>query len=128
VDPQAPPAEGPADPATPPEDPADPATPSNEFQLGPVRLDRRHGAATVTATLPGPGALELAASKRVRGLRTSVAERGPSRLAVVPTKATKSRLRRSGKATVQLAVTFTPAGGTPRTERATVGLRKRPQA
>jgi hypothetical protein len=60
----------------------------------------------------------------VRGVRTSVAESGPTQLVVVPTRATRSRLRRSGRATVELTVTFTPVGGTPSTRHARVGLRR----
>jgi hypothetical protein len=120
-----PPTQEPIDPPTVPENPAGPTVPSNQFQLGSVKLDRRRGAATVTATVPGPGALELAASKRVRGARTTVNAGGSSSLAIVPTKAAKSRLRRSGKAKVEVTVTYTPTGGTPNALHTTVGLVRR---
>ena len=65
------------------------------------------------------------------GARTSSAGRSPSpaagtvRVAVVPTGKLKRALRRTGKATARIRVTYTPEGGAARTERTTIRLVRR---
>ena len=93
----------------------------------------RNGSATVTVNVPGPGVVTAAdassaassrrataAAKKKKALikpaRAVATKAGPVKLKIKPTKAGKKVLRKKHKLKVRLAITFTPTGGSPRTE------------
>lgn len=90
-------------------------TPSNRFQLGALRRDKRKGTATLALVVPGPGSLKLS-GKGVVGAGATSSAAGTVNLPVRPKGKTKAKLKRTGKAKVTLAVTFTPTGGSAGTE------------
>jgi hypothetical protein len=89
--------------------------PSNAFKLGRPKLNKKTGAAILTATVPGAGQLVLK-GKAIERLAKRARAAGKVRLAVRPAKRTKAGLRRTGKARILVRVTYTPAGGTPKTK------------
>ncbi len=105
--------------------------PVNTFRVAPLRRASRTGAATARVNVPGPGTLSLkplAFLSRhhrpvaVRGGAVTAASAacGTTELRVKPVGAAKRAFRRRGFAAERVAVTFTPSGGSPHTERATL--------
>lgn len=97
--------------------------PTNVFQLGAFQRNRRNGTATLSVSVPGPGALTL----RGRGLYP--VERGPAAATTLELPVHligKSRrdLLTTGQRKAQASITFTPAGGTARTEARKLTLLK----
>jgi len=79
--------------------------------VGGVRLDRRHGTATVAVVVPGLGTVSLDGSvPRSRAVATAVRVT----LRVLPKPPQLRALRRKGSVRLNLAVTFQPSGGLPR--------------
>ena len=99
--------------------------PSNAFELSKPKLNRRTGAARLTARVPGPGTLVL----RGRGI-TKVRKRaegtGTVRLKVRAAGRARKTLKRKGSVTVKARVTFTPTGGSPASDHTTVRLVRKP--
>lgn len=93
----------------------------NDFDFRKAKKNKRKGTAKLTVSVPGAGTLELK-GKNVK--RSSVEADGAGRvaLAVKPVGAAKRALRRQGRKTVSVSVTFTPDGGEPNTESTKVGL------
>ncbi len=94
--------------------------PSNQLSFAKPKLDKRHGTATLTVAVPGPGALGLAgkgiAVPRVAAGPVSplitVQAAGPVKLRIKAKGKARTTLERTGEATVKATVTFTPTGGT----------------
>jgi DNA-binding beta-propeller fold protein YncE len=101
--------------------------PSNFFTLGRLARDRGKGTATIQVAVPVAGGLALAG----RGVHPVTRSAGAAGLVALPVrlfgKARKGLLR-SGRRKARLAITFTPEGGTPRTETRHVVLLKKTQA
>jgi len=97
--------------------------PSNAFSLGRVSLDRRRGTATLSVNLPSPGSLVLR-GKGVRPVDRQVAAAGVVRLTILPSAATRRLLSRRGRASVRVVLTFTPSGGSARSQARAVTLRR----
>lgn len=138
---QAPPAGGP---------PAPPPPPSNEFSFGPkVKFKNGGTQATIVVNVPGPGTVSAAqqgatasaaralASASAVGLKakgkkkaqivpTSVTATaaGPVKLTVKLTGPAKKVLAKKRKLTVSVAVTYTPTGGSAKTEDKTLVFKK----
>jgi hypothetical protein len=92
--------------------------------LGKLTRDRRTGAATIVAVVPGPGRLVLS-GKGIRKSAQQVPRGGSVNVQVRPTRSTLRRLRRSGHATVRAKLRFlASAGGEHRTAK-TIKLLKR---
>jgi hypothetical protein len=119
---------------------------SNRFAIGKVRLDRRHGTATVAVDVSGPGRLtasgegRLAAAPKprepkahatkakkrqalIKPVTVNVTRAGDVTLHLRPTPAARAVLRQKHKLRVPVEVTFAPAGGSPRTATVPVVLR-----
>jgi hypothetical protein len=103
-----------------PSPPAPPApakpVPSNLFRFGTLRRDVRHGTASLSVIVPGPGTLVLA------GKRRAIRATGTAKLRIAATGAVRRRLLRTGRVNVRAKVTYTPVGGTPRTRAKTITL------
>ena len=101
--------------------------PSNQFTLGkPSR--KKHGRARVEATLPGPGQITLSeanagVSARIKPFAAAVDAAGNKTLKIKPTKHTKMELL-DHRVKVDFAVTYTPTGGEPSSQSATVRLKR----
>jgi len=104
--------------------------PSNAVTLGAVTLNKRKGTATINLTLPNPG--ELTASGK--GIKASSADgaaisksvaAGPTTLLIKAKGAQRKTLNRSGKVTLGVAITYTPANGVPGIQSVKVKLIKR---
>jgi streptogramin lyase len=98
------------------EPPPDDGPPDNDFQFGKVKKNKKKGTATQTVIVPGPGAVQLARSKKVKGDEESTAVGGEVKLKVKPRGKADRRLEQDGKAKVGLEVTYTPSGGDPNTK------------
>lgn len=94
-------------------------TPPNAFTIGSVNAKRR----TVTLTLPGPGAVDITATKLVKSSHTDVAAGGDVVVPVALAKRGKSLLRKKGKLKALLGITFTPTGGEPSAQSAKLKLK-----
>lgn len=81
--------------------------PPNDFTIGKVKGTK------VSLTLPGPGSLDVAKSKRVMGRHTPFHAGGAVTLRVHLKKTGKAIFRRGGK--IKTSLTFTPDGGDPNT-------------
>jgi Bacterial Ig domain/Low-density lipoprotein receptor repeat class B len=88
---------------------------SNAFTLGKPKLNKRKGTAKLPASVPGPGALTLLKTKRVKAATATASDAGQVRLRVRPRGGAKKTLIHRGKAKVTVQVTFSPVGGTPST-------------
>ena len=113
----------PPPPGTPPPD--DGVLPSNEFSFGEVKKNKKRGTAKLTVNVPGPGALELAKTRKVKGAGGAVEAEGAAKLRIKPKGKAKRKLDDGGKTKVKAEVTFTPDGGTPSTRTKRVKLVKR---
>jgi hypothetical protein len=93
------------------------------FKLGKkVARNRKKGTATLTVNVGGPGQLTLIGKKTKRRSKTAT---GPSKVKLTikaKNKAAKA-LRKTGKAKVKIAVTYTPTGGLPAIAEKSVTLR-----
>jgi hypothetical protein len=99
------------------------ARPANSFALSRPKLNTRRGSAILTVIIPGPGKLLLKGAgieKRAKSVRRV----GKVTLTVNATGKTKRKLGRTGNATVTARVTYTPAGGDPKTRSTHFALRR----
>jgi len=83
------------------------------FGFGKVKPNKNRGTAKLTLKVPGPGDLELAKTKRVRGARERAGAAGRVKLPVQPRGKAKRELKVRGKAKVEAEVTYTPDGDDP---------------
>jgi hypothetical protein len=111
-------------PQPPPPPPSEPPA-SNDFSFGKVRKNKKKGTAKLTLEVPGPGELELAKTKKVRGDDDSADEAGKEKLSIKPKGKAKKRLNHSGKTKVKAEVTFAPDGSEPNLKRKRIKLLKR---
>jgi len=100
------------------------STPSNDFGIGKLKRDRKRGTGKLTVKVPGPGTLDLT-GRRVKDVAEHAADAGKVKLPVRPGRRKMATLLRLGDAEVRVRVTFTPEGGNPNTEKATLTLIKR---
>lgn len=95
--------------------------PSNAFHLGKPALNKRKGTARVKVVLPGPGQITLK-GKGVKTFSKKVATGGPVILPIEASGPLAAEMRRSGSGAATVKVTFTPKGGSARTEQLKVKL------
>jgi hypothetical protein len=81
--------------------------PSSVFSLVVAKLDPRTGTARLTADVPGVGNLKLE-GEGIRPARRHANLAGDVSLPLIPNRVTKRKLRRNGRATVEIEVTYTP--------------------
>lgn len=86
--------------------------PSNEFQIGRLHRDRRHGTVRLTIQVPGSGNLMLN-GKAVRTVARTVDGPETVTLTVRPKRGKMRVLKRRGHLRVRIEVTFSPDGGVP---------------
>ncbi len=112
----------PIDPPAKPKPPNAKPRPRNEFSFGKLKRNKRKGTAKLTVNVPGPGALELAQDKKVKGDQARAESAGDTTLTVKPKGKAKKKLSQHGKAKLGAEVTYTPDGGDPSTLTASVKL------
>jgi hypothetical protein len=110
----------------PPPPPPPPNGPSNDFTFGKVKKNKKRGTAKLTVNVPGPGDLELARTKKVKGAEKRAASEGSVKLKLKPMGKAKKKLADKGRAKVKAGVTFIPDGGDPNTKSKRVKLARRP--
>ncbi len=115
--------------------------PSNAFSTGRLFLDRKHGAAKLDVTLPGPGGLTVTDARRQVAIASARVDSGqlPTRVRTVsvraggpqtvsvwlrPTPWAKKRLKKRGSLFFRLFLTYTPDGGMTATQGYEGTLRK----
>ena len=99
--------------------------PSNAFTFGQVKKNKKRGTAKLQVRVPGAGELELAGTKKLKGASATAEDAGKVKLPVKAKGKARKKLRKKGKAKVKAAVTFTPNGGDPNTEKESLALIKR---
>jgi streptogramin lyase len=102
-----------------------PGVPENDFEFGKVKKNKKKGTAKLTVVVPGPGEVELAKTKKVKGDEERAEAAGEVKLLVKPGGKAKGKLKDRGKVKVEAEVTYTPTGGTPNTEDKKLKLVKR---
>ncbi len=105
----------------PPSQPPPSQPPSNQVRVG-KPLPRKNGTAALTVTIAGPGVLTLK-GKGVVAVRKRIGKGGKLELTVTPTAKARGTLLKAGRLTVKVEITFTPMGGSPRTESKSVTLK-----
>lgn len=88
--------------------------PTNTFSISPVQPNKKAGTATLIATVPNPGTLQLQGSTVMPQARSF--QSGQQYLTLAPTRSTRKRLKKKGKASGQADVIYTPNFGTPSTQ------------
>ena len=88
--------------------------PTNTFSISPVQPNKKAGTATLIATVPNPGTLQLQGSTVMPQARSL--QSGQQYLTLAPTRSTRKRLKKKGKASGQADVIYTPNFGTPSTQ------------
>jgi virginiamycin B lyase len=107
--------------------PLPPNAPPNDFSFGKVKRNKSKGTAKLPVIVPGPGGLVLEGKKVKPVVEQAVtrAERGAGTEVLLKVKARgkgKRKLNRTGKAKVNLEVTYTPTGGQPNTQGTSLRL------
>lgn len=98
--------------------------PSNFFRFGRVKRNRRSGTATLTVSIPVAGRLELG-GRGIHHLRRTLAGAATVALPIRPIGKFRRQLLASGQRKVMAKITFTPAGGTPRSDERRLTLVKK---
>ncbi|HET8861950.1 MAG TPA: hypothetical protein VFM94_01720 [Solirubrobacterales bacterium] len=96
--------------------------PLSSFSFGRVVSNAKSGAALLTISVPGPGRLTVSGSK-VKRSSVWVGGAGDVRLRVKTKGKALERLRRNGRVTVAVKVSFSPAGGAATTAQRKVVLK-----
>jgi Glycine rich protein len=122
IEPSARPVDSP--PTTPPS-PARPSVtkPSNAFTLGKLTRNPRKGTAILAVEVPGPGTLSLTGKGLVEQQRTA-SRAGSVSLRIAAKGSFGRKLSSAGQAKLKVRITFTPAGGDPKTLTRTIELIK----
>ena len=106
-------------------------TPTNTFTLGAVARNKKRGTATENATVPNPGTVGVSgkgvkqASAGARTAAVSVPAAGTVQLSIRAKGKKKKKLNTTGKVKVSPVITYTPNGGTPRSQTVKVKLKKK---
>jgi hypothetical protein len=104
--------------------------PSNSFEIGAITRNKTRGTANLTVNVPNPGELTGSGNgvKAASGGRAAVSkpvDAGPARLLVKARGKKKKTLKKKGSVKLNVAVTYTPTGGDPRTQSVKVKLKKK---
>ena len=97
---------------------------SSEFTFAKTELNKKKGLATLVVSIPNAGHLDLA-GYGVKAQSADPTAAGDVSLPIKPNGRVANKLKRGGKATVNVSVTFTPAGVAPRTETTKVKLKRK---
>ena len=115
--------------------PVDPTTQALcQFSLGKVKRNKRRGTAILPVTVPGAGSVSLSGkgvanqqastSRAASAKGTAVAAASTVKLVVKGKGKKRKTLNKTGKVKLNLAITFTPAGGEPSSQSAKLKLKK----
>ncbi len=108
------------------------SAPANTFLVEPAKRAGRNGVTRVPVTVPGPGEIRLdpigllSARNRLTRIRrpqefmATAASCGPTNVSFALKGVARKRLRRYGFVTLKAKVTFTPTGGSPYSEYASI--------
>jgi streptogramin lyase len=108
--------------------------PANTFLVQSAERARRNGVTQVPVTVPGPGEIRLdpigllSARNRLtrihhpRSFTSTAASCGPTNVRIALRGIARKRLRRYGFITLKARVTFTPVGGSPYSEDASIDI------
>jgi hypothetical protein len=97
----------------------------NEISFGKAKLNKKKGTAKLPVNVSGAGDLVLKKTSTVKGAEASTDDAGTVKLNVKPLGKAKKNLKKKGKATVKVSVTFTGNEGDPVTETAKLNLKKK---
>ena len=104
--------------------------PANNFTVVTVTRDRKAGTATITVDVPNAGELVASGPGVIAASAQAVTSKavplGQSQLVVGATGRKKRKLRRKGRAKINVAVTYTPTDGAARTQHVKLKLRRKP--
>ena len=101
--------------------------PSNTFTLGKTKRNQKKGTATITVKVPNPGKLTgsgSGVSAAGAAVISKPVDAGQAQLLIKAKGKKKRKLNDTGKVTLNVAITFTPTGGDPRTKSVKVKLKK----
>ena len=104
--------------------------PTNTFTFGATTRNKRKGTATLNLTLPNPGEL-VASGKGVKASSSGAAVTsksvgaGSAKLLIKAKGKAAKTLNETGAVKVKPKITYTPSGGSPRTESRKLKLRKK---
>jgi hypothetical protein len=104
--------------------------PSNSFTLGRITRNKKKGTATITVNVPNPGELTgsgkgVKAASASRAVMSKSVAAGQAKLLIKATGKKKRKLNETGKVKLNVAITYTPTGGSPNTQSVKVKLKKR---
>jgi hypothetical protein len=95
-------------------------------------ISSKSGGATLSVKLPGAGKLEVVGTAKAGGKTIKVGRvvltatrAGTFEVKLTPSPAAKKRLNKKGSLKVNLALTFTPNGGDPKSKSDSVTLKKK---
>jgi hypothetical protein len=100
--------------------------PSNEFSFGRPKRNLRRGTLTLAVFVPGAGALAASTGRKLVARIQSPIAAGRVSVTVRAARRGVRPLRKMGRLTGILSVTFTPHNGDPKTKSLRVRLRKKP--
>jgi virginiamycin B lyase len=106
--------------------PSGPTGVAVNFSLGKLKLDKERGTGKLTVEVPAAGDVALARTAKVKGAEVRAEAAGKVRLAIKPRGKAKKKLAQHGKAKVEVEVevTYTPDGGEPEEQVATLRLKR----
>lgn len=103
-------------------------TPSNAITVGATTRNKKKGTATITVDVPNPGDL-TASGPGVKAASVALTSKsvgaGQAQLLIKAKGKKKRKLKETGKVKLNVAVSYTPAGGDPSTQSVTVKLKKK---
>ena len=94
------------------------------FSVGKPKKNKEKGTAQLPVEVPAPGGVALTQTKKVKAAEVRAEAAGEVQLTIKPTGRAKKKLAQHGKAKVKVEVTYTPDGGEPETQTATLKLKR----
>ena len=94
------------------------------FSVGKLKKANNKGTAKLTLEVPAPGEIALAQTKKLKGAEVRAEAAGEVQLAIKPRGKAKKKLAKKGKVKVGVEVTYTPDGGEPEAQIATLRLKR----
>jgi virginiamycin B lyase len=95
------------------------------FSPGKLNRNKKKGTALMTVEVPASGGVALAQTKQLKGAEVRAEAVGEVQLPIKPRGRAKEKLAEKGKVKVKAEVTYTPDGGEPEAQIATLRLIKR---
>jgi len=102
------------------------AEPDNDFKVKKPKANKKKGTAQLPVRVPGPGKVSLS-GKNVAGDSAKPKAAGTVTLEVKPKGKLKKKLKKNGKGTAKVSVSFAPTGGDAATQKVAVDLKQKPK-